>query len=385
MMAPAQGRRGGPLVALGAVLGIWVAARIVLFDMGGAPANAGAVDLPQGYAAATPVALHSPAVAKERPQPLVGSLHSADATDHEIPAAAPIAPLPAPRMAPVRLMAIVPPAPQRAKPLPVSLAAGHQLMWMAALSRLPLPSGFAVATLPKPRPSLAPFYPTGAGPVAARRWSADGWLLLRHGAKASLASGAMPASYGASQAGAVVRYRLSESSAHKPQAYLRLATALDSPHDKEAAAGLSLRPIPSLPVRAMAELRVSDQSGATRLRPAALVVSEMQPIDLPYEARAEFYGQAGYVGGRNATAFADGQARIDRKFAQIGKAELRAGAGAWAGAQKGASRVDLGPSATIGLPVGETASARLGLDWRMRVAGDAEPGSGLAVTLSAGF
>jgi len=385
MMAPTpQARRGGPLVALGAIMGMWVAARIVLFDMGGAPANAGAVNLPQGDGAGKS-ALHSPVVAKQMPQPLPGQFRSAVTPGRDLPAAAPIVPMPAPRMAPLRPNAIAPPAPQRAEALPVSVAAGHQLMWMAALSRLPLPSGLGVASLPKPRPTLAPFYPTGAGPVAARRWPADGWLLLRHGASASLASGATPASYGASQAGAVIRYRLSDSSAHKPQAYLRLATALASPRDKEAAAGLSLRPIPSIPVRAMAELRVSDQSGATRLRPAALVVSELHPIVLPHEMRAEFYGQAGYVGGRNATAFADGQARIDRKFAQIGKAELRAGAGAWAGAQKGASRVDLGPSATIGLPVGETASARLGLDWRMRVAGDAKPGSGLAVTLSAGF
>jgi hypothetical protein len=135
----------------------------------------------------------------------------------------------------------------------------------------------------------------------------------------------------------------------------------------------------------MAELRLSDQAGATRLRPAALLVTELQPIVLAHEARAEFYGQAGYVGGREATLFADGQARIDRHIVQIGRAELRGGAGAWAGAQKGAARLDAGPSAVLGVPVGERGSARLGLDWRMRVAGDARPGSGLALTLSAGF
>ena len=135
----------------------------------------------------------------------------------------------------------------------------------------------------------------------------------------------------------------------------------------------------------MAELRLSDQSGATRLRPAALLVTELAPIDLPHETRAEFYGQAGYVGGRNATAFADGQARVDKRIAQFGGAELRAGAGAWAGAQKGAARLDAGPSAVLGLPFGTSGSARLGLDWRMRVAGDARPGSGVALTLSAGF
>ncbi len=262
--------------------------------------------------------------------------------------------------------------------MPVSVAAGHQLMWMAALSRLPLPAGFGAAA---PRAVPVPFYPAGA----ARRWSADGWLLLRRGAGGALAAGPTPATYGASQTGAVLRYRLAPQSRHRPEAYLRLTSALNSPTDKDAAVGLSARPVAALPLRAMAELRLSEQAGATRLRPAALVVTELHPIDLPYAARAEFYGQAGYVGGRNATPFADGQARIDKRIAQLGKAELRAGAGAWAGAQKGAARLDAGPSAVLGLPAGAGGTARLGLDWRMRIAGDAQPGSGVALTLSAGF
>jgi hypothetical protein len=64
---------------------------------------------------------------------------------------------------------------------------------------------------------------------------------------------------------------------------------------------------------------------------------------------------------------------------------VRAGAGAWGGAQKGASRLDLGPAATMGLGLGASASARLALDWRFRVTGDAAPSSGPALTLSAGF
>jgi hypothetical protein len=35
--------------------------------------------------------------------------------------------------------------------------------------------------------------------------------------------------------------------------------------------------------------------------------------------------------------------------------------------------------------LGDRAGARLGVDWRFRVAGDAAPSSGPAVTLSAGF
>jgi hypothetical protein len=380
MMAARQGRRGGPLVALAMVLGFWVAVRVVATSLdGGAAVHAGMpakdavrfVDThPVAAVAANPAAIDSKA-------PATGAM-------------APYGALSTPAFAPPPASGFEPFAPALQRPpqapaaLPVSVAAGHQLMWVAALSRVPQPSGFVAASA-APRAVPEPFYPAGASRAGSRRWSADGWLLLRRGTGGSLAAGASPATYGASQTGAVLRYRLAPQSRRGPEAYVRLTSALNSPADKEAAVGLSARPLASLPLRAMAELRVSDQSGTTRLRPAALVVTELQPVELPHEARAEFYGQAGYVGGRGATPFADGQARIDRRIAQIGKAELRAGAGAWAGAQKGAARLDAGPSAVLGLPVGAGGSARLGLDWRMRLAGDAQPGSGLALTLSAGF
>jgi hypothetical protein len=100
--------------------------------------------------------------------------------------------------------------------------------------------------------------------------------------------------------------------------------------------------------------------------------------------RGEGYAQAGYVGGRFATAFVDGQARIDRLVARLGKSEVRAGAGVWGGAQKHAARLDVGPSATASFRLGETQS-RVALDYRVRIAGDAAPKSGPALTISAGF
>lgn len=267
---------------------------------------------------------------------------------------------------------------------PVGTAAGHHMLWMAALANMPLPAGLAARRDAAPLP--VPFYPADRTQHRAdKRWSADGWLLLRQGGAAALANGIAAPTYGASQMGAVVRYRLAPRSAHRPQAYLRVAAAIGGGPDKEVAVGISARPLPSLPVRAAVELRASDQPTGQHVRPAAMVVTEIMPIDLPHGTRAEFYGQAGYVGGRSATGFADGQARIDTHVADLGQAELRAGAGAWAGARKGAARVDLGPTATLGVPIGTRGSARLGLDWRMRVAGNAEPGSGPALTLSAGF
>lgn len=319
-MAAARSRRGGPLVALALVLGCWVGARVAFASYGGPPAFA---EMPgtemhrfAQYREAAPGNLPAP-------QPET----TGEARAYGLPSQSTV--LASPRFAPPPATAFAPlePArqqhaampPEKPAALPVSVAASHQLMWMAALSRLPLPAGFAVAP---PRAVPAPFYPAGASRAGSRRWSADGWLLLRRGAGGSLAAGPTPATYGASQAGAVLRYRLSPQSGHRPEAYLRLSSALKSSADKEAAIGLSARPLPALPLRAMAELRLSDHAGITRLRPAALVVTELRPLDLPYATRAEFYGQAGYVGGRNATPFADGQARIDKRIAQLGKAEL---------------------------------------------------------------
>lgn len=224
----------------------------------------------------------------------------------------------------------------------------------------------------------------GDRPIASR-WSGDAWLLLRRGGNVSLTSGPGFATYGASQAGAVLRYRLAPDNRHRPAAYLRATAALNGSGEREVAAGLSARPVAALPVAVLAEVRVTRQSDGTHPRPAAMAVTEFAPVDLPQRLRAEVYGQAGYVGGRYATAFVDGQFRLDRGMAEAASADLRLGAGVWGGAQKGASRLDLGPTASASLAASQRVFVRVAADWRFRVAGNAAPASGPALTLSAGF
>jgi hypothetical protein len=183
----------------------------------------------------------------------------------------------------------------------------------------------------------------------------------------------------------VVRYRLAPDSALRPAAYLRTTAALNGSSEREAALGLQLRPVARLPLALAGEARLTAVPGRTYVRPAVFAVTELPPFALPLGLRGELYGQAGYVGGRFATGFADGQLRIDRRLAGIGKGDLRLGGGVWGGVQKGTSRLDAGPTLTIGQPLGGSGSLRLGADWRFRVAGKAAPGSGPAVTLSAGF
>jgi hypothetical protein len=259
------------------------------------------------------------------------------------------------------------------------------MLWMAAVAQLPMPPGLLAAT-PTPWPRSAP-----VATPAPRRWSADGWLAWRRGGTGyNLPGGGLPGAhlpvgtYGASQYGAVLRYRLDPASHLRPVIYLRGTGSIDAPRYQEMALGLALRPVAAIPVAATAELRATRSFGETRLRPAATLVTELPPIKLPFAARAEAYVQAGYVGGKGATAFVDGQLRIDRAVTRLGPAELRAGAGAWGGAQEGARRLDIGPSLSLGL-ADDQAAARLSADWRFRVAGRAAPGSGPAITLSAGF
>lgn len=182
----------------------------------------------------------------------------------------------------------------------------------------------------------------------------------------------------------MLRYRLAPTSPHQPMVYLRANVAIDSPNERDLAAGMSLRPLSRVPLRAAAELRATQDASRTRLRPSAYVVTELAPIKLPKGFRAEAYAQAGVVGGPGATAFVDGQLRVDRPVASLAGMELRGGGGLWGGAQDGAERVDVGPGLTLGMPLGRS-SARLSADWRFRIAGQAAPASGPAITLSAGF
>jgi hypothetical protein len=168
-------------------------------------------------------------------------------------------------------------------------------------------------------------------------------------------------------------------------AYVRATRALAGSREAELAAGFAARPLAAVPVSVAGELRVSEGSAGRDVRPAAFAVTELPPAKLPFGMRAEAYAQAGYVGGHFATGFVDGQARLDRKLAGLGwNGELRVGGGIWGGAQKSAARLDIGPSATVGFNLGKTQS-RVAVDYRVRVAGDARPKSGPALTISAGF
>lgn len=201
---------------------------------------------------------------------------------------------------------------------------------------------------------------------------------MRQGEAQSLAAGG---TLGGSQIGARFAYRLGGD----PQRPLALTLRLSSPVRRhkgaETALGLEWAPIAALPVRLLAERRQAlGREGRSAFALMAYGgVSDLKAIG---PLRLSGYAQAGIVGAKSRDMFADGSAALALPLDQAGMISI--GAGAWAAAQPGVSRFDVGPSLRIRMPV-QGQSMTLSADWRLRVAGDAAPGSGPALTLATDF
>ncbi|MEP7223148.1 MAG: hypothetical protein ABI673_10850 [Novosphingobium sp.] len=329
-------RRGQPLVALAVMLGGWTTVRVCALTLMGQSGMGQSEDaVAPVVQAVIPMQALTTGPVKQAARASVPSWQAPTGPLAPIVAApvlhqlAPLAPASAAAaLAPPPLPPVAGPVPQPLPSARLRLAGGHQALWLAALGDIPLPPEFARLKDSPPAPARL-----AAVPAKPSRWSADGWLMMRRGGGLPVAAAVFAGSYGASQAGAVLRYRLAPGDAHRPSAFLRATTALNGQREQELALGLSARPLAGVPVVAMAELRAARSLGGTRLRPAAALVTELPPLKLPAGLRAEVYAQGGYVGGAFATAFIDGQVRLDRKLFDLGSHELRAGA-----AGRGAAR-----------------------------------------------
>jgi hypothetical protein len=204
------------------------------------------------------------------------------------------------------------------------------------------------------------------------RWQASAWFATRRGA------GTGGTMLGGDQAGLRVARTLDRRG--RLALYARASAPLTGT-GRELALGVEWRPWRA-PMRFLAEQRFALDGGKSG--PAVAVVGGVTGIDLPFAFELEGYGQAGAVKRARVEPFADGALRITRPVAAMGEARLALGAGAWGAAQREAVRVDLGPTAVTTLPVSGQ-SLRIAIDWRERVAGDARPGSGPALTLGADF
>ena len=187
--------------------------------------------------------------------------------------------------------------------------------------------------------------------------------------------------YGGSQSGFVVAVPLlapqDGTSEAKIALQMRGAAAHDDLNEREFSAGLRWRPIAKMPLSFTLERRFRND----RRDAFSAYLAGGEAFDLPFQSRLESYAQAGYITGKAGGPFFDFSARAERK---LGASPLSAGLGLWGGGQTGIFRIDAGPTITHSFEIAD-ARFRVSADWRTRIAGDAAPASGPAVTLSTSF
>lgn len=209
------------------------------------------------------------------------------------------------------------------------------------------------------------------------RLSLYGYIFGRSGSGSANALGAR---YGGSQAAIQAAYRINPNDKIALDAVVRLQSALNE-GDKELAAGVRVKPIDSLPVSIIAEHRFRPSSADGF---AVYAAGGKSAIPLPANFKLNLYGQAGASTAGQDTLFFDAQAVAERTIYKSGNFALSAGGGAWAGGQRDAQRLDIGPSVSVTLSSAKQ-NYRLSGDWRERVGGNAAPNSGVAITLSTDF
>lgn len=215
-----------------------------------------------------------------------------------------------------------------------------------------------------------------------RRWQLGGFALLRDGGSLPNQPGSGPPGAAASpvlgggQVGGSLAF-VTDPYARRPLALVARANVAADPQGvrgetAQLALGLrqALLPGVSLSVERLIPLGAATQ-GAFTARLAA--GARLKPLG----QRLEAYGEAGVLD--TGQVYAGGQARA--RVVRFGPATLNAAT--WASVQTGSTdvwRVDVGPSLNA-----KVRGIRIEADWRQRVGGNAAPGSGPVLTVSAGF
>ena len=233
---------------------------------------------------------------------------------------------------------------------------------------------FAGKSVPAPQSTPVPIpVPSFIPRKHLDRMQLSTWALLRsQPGTGSLASGG---TLGGSQAGARLTYAFDPRIA----ASIRTSTPIGgSSRGGEVAAGVRLTPFPSIPVSITAERRQAIGRFSTGRSDFALFAEGgVYQRPLGWNLLLDGYAQAGVVGLRSRDLFADGGLAVSRPL--FGR--FSAGVGLWGGYQPGLYRVDAGPRLSMRV----RSNVSLHVDWRQRLAGSAEPGSGPALTLGANF
>lgn len=223
-------------------------------------------------------------------------------------------------------------------------------------------------------PALSPI--ARALPAVDRpsRLSVSSWMIARGGT--GLGASSLSPQLGGTQGGILVDYALGAGFSATGRVAAPAAGA-----GREVSLGVAWRPS-GVPARIVVEQRLALDGG--RGGPALGVSTGVSAVRLPARFRLDGYGQAGAIARVGIETYVDASVRAARPVAAVGGVAVDLGAGAWGGAQRGVARLDLGPSLGARLPVAGR-DLRVTLDWRQRIAGNARPGSGPALTLGTDF
>ena len=262
----------------------------------------------------------------------------------------------------------------------VAKQAPHALVLAERETGVGIPAPLPFAHAAAPVPTLPPAAPHAMLPAAPpqRRMQLYGYSLWRQGSgSGAFAPGAQ---YGGSQAGLIATWD-PFGKAGKGVALRVRASATPDGNERELALGARWQPNRRWPISLSAERRFR-LDGLDRF--AAYAAGGVSDVTIIGKARLDAYGQAGYVSGKDGGGFFDAQSRLLHPVTTVAGLPLSAGAGAWAGGQPGVRRLDIGPTIATRVDT-RFADLTLQLDWRQRVAGNANPKDGLALTVSTGF
>jgi len=217
--------------------------------------------------------------------------------------------------------------------------------------------------------------PEPLDPGRIDRLQLTAWALLRAQSTgiAGTRSLASQGSLGASQAGARLTYNFTRQIA----AAFRMTNDVGR-RGGEVAAGVRVQPLAAVPLWIDAERRQRvGRYGGGRSAFALFFEAGLWDRPMPLHLLLNAYLQGGVVGARSRERFIDGELTLTRPVYK----QFSAGIGVWGGAQRGVYRVDAGPRVTMRV----RNNLRVHFDWRQRLAGNARPGSGPAVTLAGDF
>jgi hypothetical protein len=201
------------------------------------------------------------------------------------------------------------------------------------------------------------------------------WAMLRQQQTAVAGSPSLAnnGTLGASQAGTRLAYNFSPALA----ATLRASSTIGR-RGGEVAGGFRYRPFRMIPLWVTAERRQAiGHYGGGRSAFALFAEGGIWDQPMPYGFTLDGYAQGGVVGFRSRDLFADGGLTFSRPIYK----QFSAGLGFWGGVQPGLYRIDAGPRVTMKV----RRNLKVHFDWRQKLAGNARPGSGPAVTLAGDF